>query len=1043
MKRNLNTSYRLVWNDVLGAFVVVSELATARGKRSRTVLAIAVAGLMSTAALAAGNTTVPAGQTVDGAVISNHDTQEVWGSATGTVVNTGQEYGDNDDANTGGQFVQSGGVADNTTVNRNGLQAVLSGGSATRTTINAGGGQSVHGQATDSVLNGGEQWVQSGGSTTGTVISAGGYQLVKSGAQASGTVVNTGAEGGPDAENSDGMFVSGIATDTLIHAGGRQIVAAGGLSTGTTIQAGGDQSVHGQAQNTTLDGGNQYVHAGAQASGTTVNAGGWQVVQQSGTADATTVNRDGKLSVAAGGTASNVTLNAGGALVTSTAATVSGINSLGSFNVDAATASATNVLLENGGRLDVLSGGSADTTTVSNGGVLAVATGGVAQHIVMNEGGVLIADSGSTVSGTNTAGTFGIDAATGRASNLHLGNGSTFSVRANGVADNTTVSSGGTLNVSQGGVLSGTTTLTDSATLSGSATSNDLVQVITATGTGALITGSLGGNGQLLKDGGGTLTVSNGTLTQSAVNLNQGALILDNAQVSTDIIAQSGTLLTLTGNTVMNGAIDPTDFTLDSGATWNIDRHATVASVLDTLSNAGTISFSAPQGNFVPATLTVKNLTGRGGSISMFIRLDDPAFPTDRLVIDGGQATGKTWLNFTSTGNSRLGLATTGNGIKVVDAVNGATTTGDAFALGHKLQAGAYNYTLNHGTTDESWYLSSESVYRSEVALYASLYAQSMDYDRALAGTYSQRSTAQEARGMWGRVQGGHTGHGDRSGIAQGATPESSGSYGFVQLGGDLVKTQTGPLSLTAGMYGAAGESRSDVKNDDRSAAGTARDTVYSLGGYLTAVHQPSGLWTDVVAQGSRHSLKAQSDNNNFDTHGQGWLGSVETGLPLSVSQGLVLEPQLQYVWQGLSLNNGHDDGGYMDFGHGTAQHVRAGLRFGNQSEMAFGQGSSTLPGHGRGMKHSISELPVSWWVRPSVVRTFSSQGNLDMGTATPGSNVTFSPSQDGTSAELLAGVSARVRDNVTLGVQGGYTRSVSGNSAEGYNGQASVKVMF
>lgn len=90
MKRNLNTSYRLVWNDVLGAFVVVSELATARGKRSRTVLAIAVAGLMSTAALAAGNTTAPAGQTVDGAVISNHDTQQVWGSATGTVVNTGQ-----------------------------------------------------------------------------------------------------------------------------------------------------------------------------------------------------------------------------------------------------------------------------------------------------------------------------------------------------------------------------------------------------------------------------------------------------------------------------------------------------------------------------------------------------------------------------------------------------------------------------------------------------------------------------------------------------------------------------------------------------------------------------------------------------------------------------------------------------------------------------------------------------------------------------------------------------------------------------------------
>ena len=45
MKRNLNTSYRLVWNEVLGAFVVVSELAKAKGKRSTAVLALAVAGI--------------------------------------------------------------------------------------------------------------------------------------------------------------------------------------------------------------------------------------------------------------------------------------------------------------------------------------------------------------------------------------------------------------------------------------------------------------------------------------------------------------------------------------------------------------------------------------------------------------------------------------------------------------------------------------------------------------------------------------------------------------------------------------------------------------------------------------------------------------------------------------------------------------------------------------------------------------------------------------------------------------------------------------
>ena len=1049
MKRNLNTSYRLVWNEVLGAFVVVSELAKAKGKRSTAVLALAVAGLVASPSALAddapGNIStvaVAAGDVASNTVISNHDTQLVSGTANNTVINTGQEYGDDEEANSGGQFVQTGGVANQTTINGNGLQGVLAGGSATDTTVNSGGGQSVHGQATDTVLNGGAQWVHNGGSVSGTVINEGGYQLVKAGAQATGNVINTGAQGGPDAENSDGMFVAGTATDTTINANGRQIIAAGGLTTGTVIKAGGDQSVHGSANTTRLDGGNQYVHAGASATDTVINAGGWQVVKSGATADNTTVNTDGKLQVSAGGNATNVTQNTGGALVTNTSATVSGTNSLGNFSVDAATASATNVLLENGGRLDVLGNGSADTTTVNQGGILAVSSGGKAQNIVIHDGGVLIADTGATVSGTNTSGAFGIDGATGKASNLRLDNGSQFTVLGNGSADNTTVGAGSTLNVAQGGTLTGTTSFGDGASLTGNATNSG--QLYFNNGNAA-INGSVSGDGQLLKEGTGTLTVSNGTLSQSQVNLKQGALALNNAIINSDIIAQSGTQVRLTGNSVMNGAIDPTDVTLDSGARWNIQRGAAVKSVLDKLDNAGTISFAPAPANspFVPETLTVTNLTGRNGTINLSIRLDDPTFPTDRLVIDGGQATGKTWLNFTNTGDAGLGLATTGNGIKVVEAINGATTEAGAFALGRKLQAGAYNYTLSHGSADENWYLSSEAGYRAEVALYSSLFAQSMDYDRALAGTYSQRSSAVNDQGFWGRIQGGHTGHDGNGGIAQGDTPESSGSYGFIQLGGDLFKHDTGTLSLTSGLYGAAGQSSVDVKNDDRSAAGSVRDTVYSLGGYLTAVQDASGLWADVVAQGSRHSLKASSADNRFETDGTGWLASVETGLPFNISQGLVLEPQLQYVWQGLSLDNGHDNGGYVNFGDGSAQHVRAGLRFGSSSEMDFGQGTSTVAGLTDSMKHSTSEMPMNWWVRPSVIRTFSSDGDMSMGTATAGSNVSFTPSQDGTSLDLQAGIEARVRQNVTLGVQGGYTRSVSGNSAAGYNGQATLKVAF
>ncbi|ECP8567744.1 autotransporter domain-containing protein [Salmonella enterica subsp. enterica] len=1043
MKRNLNTRYRPVWNDLPGA--QVAGTGSAKGKRSPGVLALVVAGLVASPAALADDapgsiSTVDAGEVVNNATVSNHDTQQVFGVANNTVISTGLEYGDDDKVNSGGQFVRTGGVANQTTINGNGLQAVLAGGSATDTTVNTGGGQSVHGQTTGTVLNGGEQYVHAGGKATGTVINEGGYQTVKVGAQASGTVVNTGAQGGPDADNRDGMFVSGTATNTLINRNGRQTVYETGSAVFTTVRAGGDQSVHGRASDTVLNGGNQYVHAGAEVTETVINDGGWQVLKDGARASDTRVNSGGKLQVNAGGKATNVTQNTGGALVTNTSATVSGTNSLGNFSVDAATVSATNVLLENGGRLDVLGNGSADTTTVNQGGILAVASGGKAQNIVMHDGGVLIADTGATVSGTNTSGAFDIDGATGKASNLRLDNGSQFTVLGSGSADSTTVGTGSTLNVAQGGKLTGTTTFGDGALLTGNATNNGQLHFSTGNGRNAAISGSVSGDGQLLKDGGGTLTVSNGTLSQSQVTLNQGTLALNNAIINSDIIAQSGTQVRLTGNSVMNGAIDPTDVTLDSGAGWNIQRGAAVKSVLDNLDNAGTISFTPATGSqFVPETLTVTNLTGRNGTINLSIRLDDPAFPGDMLVIDGGQATGKTWLNFTNTGDAGLGLATTGNGIKVVDAINGATTEAGAFALGSKLQAGAYNYVLNHGTADENWYLSSEAGYRAEVALYASLFAQSMDYDRALAGSYNQRSAVNDDSGVWGRIQGGHMGHDNNGGMAKGATPESSGSYGFVQMGSDLLSS----ASLKAGMYGAAGHSSVDVKDDDRSRAGTARDDVYSLGGYLTAIHATSGLWADVVAQGSRHNLKATSDANSFDTRGWGWLGSLEAGLPFTVGEGLVLEPQVQYIWQGLSLDNGHDNGGYVNFGDGSAQHLRAGLRFGSQSAMAFGHGTSTQASFGDSMKHSISELPVNWWVRPSVIRTFSADGDMSMGTSTAGSNVSFTPSQDGTSLDMQAGVEALIRQNVTLGVQGGYTRSVSGNSADGYNGQATLKVTF
>ncbi len=645
MKRHLNTSYRLVWNHITGTLVVASELARSRGKRAGVAVALSLAAVTSVPALAADKV-VQAGETVNDGTLTNHDNQIVFGTANGMTISTGLELGPDSEENTGGQWIQNGGIAGNTTVTTNGRQVVLEGGTASDTVIRDGGGQSLNGLAVNTTLNNrGEQWVHEGGVATGTIINRDGYQSVKSGGLATGTIINTGAEGGPDSDNSyTGQKVQGTAESTTINKNGRQIILFSGLARDTLIYAGGDQSVHGRALNTTLNGGYQYVHRDGLALNTVINEGGWQVVKAGGAAGNTTINQNGELRVHAGGEATAVTQNTGGALVTSTAATVIGTNRLGNFTVE--NGKADGVVLESGGRLDVLESHSAQNTLVDDGGTLAVSAGGKATSVTITSGGALIADSGATVEGTNASGKFSIDGTSGQASGLLLENGGSFTVNAGGQAGNTTVGHRGTLTLAAGGSLSGRTQLSKGASM-----------------------------------------VLNGDVVSTGDIVNAGEIRFDN-------------------QTTPNAALSRAVAKSNSPVTFH--------------------------------KLTTTNLTGQGGTINMRVRLDG-SNASDQLVINGGQATGKTWLAFTNVGNSNLGVATTGQGIRVVDAQNGATTEEGAFALSRPLQAGAFNYTLNRDS-DEDWYLRSENAYRAEVPLYTSMLTQAMDYDRILAGSRSHQT---------------------------------------------------------------------------------------------------------------------------------------------------------------------------------------------------------------------------------------------------------------------------------------------------------------
>ncbi len=147
------------------------------------------------------------------------------------------------------------------------------------------------------------------------------------------------------------------------------------------------------------------------------------------------------------------------------------------------------------------------------------------------------------------------------------------------------------------------------------------------------------------------------------------------------------------------------DVALRDTSIWRM----TADSNLTQLSNsASLIAFSAPVGNAFKR-LNVHSYAGNNGTIALNTHLFDDASPSDRLVVDGGLASGSTNLQINNAGGA--GALTSGNGIMVVDAVNGGMTESQAFRLLDQVKAGPYEYTLHRASLDDSndqaWYLRS------------------------------------------------------------------------------------------------------------------------------------------------------------------------------------------------------------------------------------------------------------------------------------------------------------------------------------------------
>ncbi|PVZ78599.1 hypothetical protein C9426_34460, partial [Serratia sp. S1B] len=86
--------------------------------------------------------------------------------------------------------------------------------------------------------------------------------------------------------------------------------------------------------------------------------------------------------------------------------------------------------------------------------------------------------------------------------------------------------------------------------------------------------GAITGNGTLVKDGSGSLTLSGNTAWVGDTELQGGSLILDGAnggaQLTSNVIGQSGTQLSLINGASLTGWIDPTHVDIDSRSQWTM-----------------------------------------------------------------------------------------------------------------------------------------------------------------------------------------------------------------------------------------------------------------------------------------------------------------------------------------------------------------------------------------------------------------------------------------------------------------------------------------
>jgi autotransporter family porin len=550
-------------------------------------------------------------------------------------------------------------------------------------------------------------------------------------------------------------------------------------------------------------------------------------------------------------------------------------------------------------------------------------------------------------------------------------------------------------------------------------------------------------------------------------------LTFDNSQVSTPTRYQNwetvnldnGSQLTLGGTLTLGDTGTGTGTLNIHGASTLLVSTGVIspftAGQLTTLNNLGLIDMTTASSSATD-TLTVNgNYSGTGGQLALQSVLGADGSPSDKLIINQGTLSGTTAINVTNLGGA--GAATLQDGIQVVQALNGATSSGSVLTLGRPVSAGAFDYYLFKGGvtagTAENYYLRSTipvvppdpviivplpvpvpgepplppnpgikpiPIYRPEVPIYAALFPAVQQIVQGMLGTFHQRMGDQGQQlhsgaftSGWGRFYGNST----RQGFAGTVSPSINSSQTGFQVGSDLyASTDDNGLTQRSGFFVGHSTLKGNIKGfnggwqDKNAGKTTLRGD--SLGVYWTLIGA-NQAYLDLVLMGTRFDGNNESDRGvKMDTRGHNVTASAEVGWPFAWVGNWVVEPQAQLIVGKTRLDKQNDGISEVSYDADTSVTSRLGVRL-------------------RG-DYQVRSMPLQPYLRANVWHTSAGQNTVTFNEVTA-----IDTEQKSTTLDLSAGATLKVAKDISLYGEVGYNRNLDSNTFNGRQGTVGLRMEF